>query len=131
MKKLGIIAVALVLAITGVVFAACSKAPAEIPADSEYIGTWKALDISAANQSESADSALEDEWTITFNADGTYESTSGETTKGTWSITDEGVKMTGDTKLTLTKDGDKLATKVVGATITFEKQADAAEEVSE
>lgn len=93
--------------------------------DSKYVGTWKALDMSLGDESETID----DDWLLTLNADGTGVLTADdddeekeEPASFTWEPVDGGFKTGGDVKLTFKDDGDKIKTNIFGVDLTFAKQ---------
>ena len=98
----------------------------EIPADSPYIGTWKAVRAELMGEAAEMDEVLEGEWIITLKADGTVEQQStDESGTGVWSITKDGIKVKLDdakSALKFTYANDELSTKMV-ATFFFQKQS--------
>ena len=128
MKKVLALFFALALTLSLVSLAGCgSSKSGEIPADSPYIGTWEATRAELKGETADMNDFLEDgKWTITLNADGTVQQTSGtETETGVWSITNDGLSMKLDgakKAVKFTAEGDELATKII-ATIYFVKQS--------
>lgn len=99
----------------------------EIPADSIYIGTWKAVRAEIMGEEASLEDELEGgDWIFTLKADGTVEQTyEGKTETGVWSITEDGVKVKieGSKKsLKFTYEDNQLVTKII-ANLYFEKQS--------
>ena len=87
--------------------------------NSKYVGTWKCESMSMLDESE----ALEDEWIITLNPDGTGVSESaGEVTNFKWTETNDGFKCSGDLKLTFTDSGDGVKTSFMKVDLNFVKQ---------
>ncbi|MBQ7241454.1 MAG: hypothetical protein IJS35_01555 [Firmicutes bacterium] len=87
--------------------------------NSKYVGTWKCESMSLMEESE----ALEEDWTITLNPDGTGKSESeGEITDFKWTETDEGFKCSGDLKLKFTDDGEGVKTSFMKVDLHFTKQ---------
>ena len=125
MKKLMIITLAAVMTLA---FAACSRGGGSSSgnadlSDSRYVGTWRAGELTLGGE---ADELKGGEWTITLNGDGTGElySRDGETgeeetSELTWTLTDDGFKTAGGTKLTFTDDGEGIKTKILGVEIHF------------
>lgn len=101
--------------------AACGggSSSSEDLSDSEYVGTWKATSMAVGDESE----AVDEEYTLTLNADGTGEFVSIEGTSNiTWQLTSDGFKTKGDTKLTFVDDGDNIKAKISIAELIFERQ---------
>ena len=114
------LAVAAIMALTVFAFTGCGGGDAD-NSDSPYVGTWKATDMSLADESE----AVEEDWILTINEDGTGTISNGdETSEFTWEPTDEGFKTKGDMKLKFKADGDTISAKIIGVKLTFEKQSE-------
>ena len=90
--------------------------------DSKYVGTWKATTLSSDVLDESEE--LEDEFTLTLNADGTGTLSGGEDEDSTftWTPKDNGFKTKGDVKMTFTDNGDNIKATIFGVDLNFEKQ---------
>lgn len=117
MKKLTTLALAAIMVLAALSFTACGGDADN--SDSPYVGTWKAADMSLADESE----AVEGEWILTINEDGTGNLTDGSgVSEFTWEPTNEGFKTKGDVKLKFKADGDKISAKIIGVKLTFEKQ---------
>lgn len=112
---LGMIMMVLCFGISG-----CSKdeGPKDY-SDSKYVGTWKVDAISFKDATEEFD----ENWTLTFKADGTgISKDSEEETTFTWQPTEDGLKTKGDVKLTFTDKGDKIEASLFGVKLTFHKE---------
>lgn len=87
--------------------------------DSKYVGTWKVDAISFKDATEEFD----ENWTLTFKADGTgISKDSEEQTNFTWQLTEDGLKTKGKPKLTFTDKGDKIEASLFGVKLTFHKE---------
>lgn len=120
MKRLTLLTVLSMIILTAVLFVACgsSSEPADY-SDSPYVGTWKAVSLSLADESE----GLDEDWTLVINADGTGTLDDGEEAGDfNWEPTDDGFKTTGDTKMKFKGDGERVTTKILGVELAFEKQ---------
>ena len=118
MKKVLLFALVAVMALSTFALVGCGGGDSDV-SGSKYVGTWKALGMSLGDESE----AIDDEWILTLNDDGTGTITGeGETSEFTWELTDEGFKTDGDMKLKFKDDGDNIVAKVIGVKLTFEKQ---------
>ena len=120
--KKRIIAVICLVLTACLFFTACSSSKKE-PQDltnSKYLGTWKAVSASIGDTTD----PYEDECILTLNPDGTAVFTSAEedAAKCNWEETDKGIKLTGDSKLTFTDDGNGLTAKILGVKLHFEHQ---------
>ena len=124
MKKFISILCVMAFAVSLLALAGCGGSK-EIPADSPYIGTWKAVRAELMGGATEMDEVLEGEWIITLNADGTAEEQStDESGIGVWSITKDGIKVKLDgakSALKFTYENNELSTKMV-ATFFFQKQ---------
>lgn len=122
MKRLTMIAVVSVMILSAFVFASCGdqgSSEGTDLSDSKYVGTWKAVSMSALGESE----APEDDWILTVNADGTGDLASEEESGAfTWEPIEGGFQTTGDTKLKFKDQGDAIVAKIIGVELTFEKQ---------
>lgn len=117
MRKKSLIVMLVIMALAVVTLTSCGSKGDQ--ADSKYVGTWKITNISMGDESDSFDK----NWTITLNADGTGVTESeGVKEDLTWELTDGGFKTKGGIKATFKDDGDNITTKILGATLTFEKQ---------
>ena len=122
MKRIISIAVVLLMIMSVLLLAGCggsgSGSSADL-SDSKYVGVWKATNMELKDDSE----ALDTEWVLTLNGDGTGQFVSEEETSNiTWELTSDGFKTKGDTKLTFKDDGDNIKTKIIGVDLIFEKQ---------
>ena len=100
--------------------ASTSAASSKDYSDSKFVGTWKVDTITFKDTTEPFDTA----WTLVVKADGTGQSISeDETEEFTWTPTDNGFKTKGDVKATFVADGDSITTKIIGATLRFNKAA--------
>ena len=124
MKKFISILCVMAFAVSLLALAGCGGSK-EIPADSPYIGTWKAVRAELMGEATDMSEVLEGEWIITLNADGTaVEQSTDESGTGVWSITKDGVKAKLDgakSSLKFTYENNELSTKLV-ATFFFQKQ---------
>lgn len=126
MKKIISILCAAAIVVSLFALAGCGGSK-EIPADSVYIGTWKAVRAEIMGEEASLEEELEGgDWVFTLKADGTIEQTyDGKTESGVWSITDKGVKAKIDgakSSIKFTYEDNQLVTKII-ANIYFEKQS--------
>ena len=125
MKKIFSILMVMAVAVSILALAGCGGSK-EIPADSVYIGTWKAVRAELLGEEATLDEVLEGEWIITLKADGTLEQNSeSETSTGVWSITGNGIRVKIDgakSAMKFTYKDNALSTKVA-ATFYFEKQS--------
>ena len=118
MKKIVSIALAAVMVLTALALTACGSSGSDL-SDSKYVGSWKAVSMSVGDESEAPDG----EWMLTVNDDGTGTLDDGsEISEFTWEPADGGFKTKGDVKLKFKDDGDNITAKVIGVTLTFEKQ---------
>ena len=104
---------------------ACGGSNSDDLKNSRYVGTWKLVSISVADQSEQ----LEEEWILELKEDGKGTMTGSpdaEEDDGpsefTWQLVNGGFKCKGDLKTTFKDDGDNITTTVIGAKLTFEKE---------
>ena len=99
------------------------KAPSS---DSPYIGTWKATNAEFKDEKMDMAEVLEEgDYIVTLNEDGTGTSSYGdENESGTWTETDNGLKLRGDDlKMDFVDEGNgTLSCKVFGFKMFFEKQ---------
>ena len=87
--------------------------------DSKYVGTWKATYLSLKDET----GELEEDTYLILNPDGTAEFVSDdEVSTCNWQETKNGFKLTGDTKLKFTDDGDGIVTTILGVGLHFERQ---------
>ena len=115
------------LALVCVVLSGCDNGgTAEIPEDSPYIGTWKAVSADFKGEEMPLEEAVGDAFIITLNADATARIISdGADQPGTWKITGSGISVRvsdakSDSKYTA-KD-DTLILTMFGVNIHFAKQ---------
>ena len=124
MKKLIMPVLAMVLAVSCLALTACGGGSSEDLSNSKYVGTWKIAEVTLKDASEE----LNIDYTLTLNDDGTGTflavDENGQEDKSdiTWSLTDDGFKTKGGTKLTFTDDGDNIQTKMLGVGLVFVKQ---------
>ena len=113
--------------------AACGGGSSEDLSDSKYLGTWVASSVSVGEESEDVDD--EGVYTLTLNDDGTgtFVSTDPEGNEEisniTWSLTSDGFKTKGDTKLTFKDDGDGIVASLLGIKLHFARVSDEGEDV--
>ena len=116
-KHVPVILVILTLMVT-LLLSGCGGKTEDL-SDSKYVGTWKFKEMTLADES----GELPHEWIIVVNGDGTGTSTSdGEEASFTWKPVSDGFKTSGDLKVTFHDDGDNITMKLLGVTMTFEKQ---------
>ena len=124
MKKFVAIAVSIIMVFSVLALTACGGGgSSEDLSDSKYVGTWKGVEMTFADESEE----FQDDIILTINGDGTgtlVGSEEGETEESsfTWEPTSDGFKTKGDVKMTFKDDGDKITSKIIGVTMVFEKQ---------
>ena len=125
MKK-RIISVLCLLLMACMLLTACGGSKSSGPQDlsnSKYVGNWVAVSMSIKDTTE----PYQDECYLTLNPDGTAvfyagDSEESESASCNWEETSKGIKLTGDSKMEFTADGDTLATKIMGVTLLFERQ---------
>lgn len=117
---------AILLSITMVfvfAFAACGGGSSEDLSDSKYVGTWEMKSMSLGDEAED----FGEGYTLVLNGDGTGTFTGvnddgeEEVSDITWSLSDDGFKTKGDSKMTFTDDGDGIKTKILGVELHFVK----------
>ena len=124
MKKFVAIAVSIIMVCSVLALTACGGGgSSEDLSDSKYVGTWKGVEMTVADESEE----FQDDIILTINGDGTgtlVGSEEGETEESsfTWEPTSDGFKTKGDVKMTFKDDGDKITSNIIGVTMVFEKQ---------
>ena len=117
MKK-RMISIFSILAVVATLLLSGCNGNTEDLSNSKYVGTWKAVSMELGGESE----GLSADYSITLKPDGTTEFISDEgTTTGTWKLTDNGFKTSGETKLSFTDDGDDIVGKVIGVTLRFKR----------
>lgn len=125
MKKFISILCVMAFAVSLLALAGCGGSK-EIPADSQYIGTWKAVRAELMGEKAEMSEVLDGDWIITLKADGTAEQqSSDESGAGVWSITKNGIKVKLDdakSAMKFTYENNELSSKLV-ATFFFEKQS--------
>ena len=122
-KKATAILLALLFAASCVSLIGCSGGNTKIPADSPYIGSWKAVKAVALGEETPIGEVLDEgDYVIILNADGTASSIYGETVNCKWSITNNGVKLIDGTRLTLKSEDGMLMANLFGVKLYFEKQ---------
>ena len=113
------VSVLCLLLIAGMVLCACGKSGSQDVSNSKYIGSWKAVTISFKDLTDD----YTDECTLTLNGDGTAVFfIEGEETRCGWEETGSGLKLTGESKMSFTADGDALLFKIAGSELRFERQ---------
>ena len=121
MKKRISILVAVMMILSMLALASCgssSQKPADY-SDSKYVGVWKCSGLSLGDEK----GELEDEWLLTVNKDGTGTlASANDSSSFNWSPANGGFKTTGDVKTTFKDAGDNIETKIIGVTLSFEKQ---------
>jgi len=122
-KTVSILCVTIIL-ISCVLLAGCGSKGGDIPADSPYIGTWKAVRTEFKDETADPAEMLGGDFILELNADGTAKLiTAGEEQTAPWSITSTGVKVKGDdVNMTFKSEGSTLTTSIIGVTIILEKQ---------
>ena len=124
MKKFVAISVSIIMVFSVLALTACGGGgSSEDLSDSKYVGTWKGVEMTVADESEE----FQDDIILTINGDGTgtlVGSEEGETEESsfTWEPTSDGFKTKGDVKMTFKDDGDKITSKIIGVTMVYEKQ---------
>ena len=124
MKKFVAIAVSIIMVFSVLALTACGGGgSSEDLSDSKYVGTWKGVEMTVADESEE----FQDDIILTINGDGTgtlvgSEDGEDEESSFTWEPTSDGFKTKGDVKMTFKDDGDKITSKIIGVTMVFEKQ---------
>ena len=120
-KTLSILCALLILALC-VSMAGCGS-KGDIPADSPYIGTWKAVRATVKVEVMDGNEVLEKDFIIILNQDGSASVDYDESGKGTWSLTDSGARIKGDDlNIKLKMEDGTMTTSVLGMTFFFEKQ---------
>lgn len=114
-----LLCIALLLSCTAL--AACGK---QDVSSSRYVGTYKAVSATMMGETVPAEEVFDYDVILELNADGTGRLTSGTEDDGTftWKETNEGVKTSGDAKLTLKDTGEGLDASVIGVHLLFVKQ---------
>ena len=101
--------------------ASCGGGSEEL-SDSKYVGTWRAESVSFAGESGAIEGGV---FKLTLNGDGTgtFVSTEDDGTEEvsniTWSLTSDGFKTKGDTKLTFKDDGEDITASFMGVDLRF------------
>lgn len=126
MKRIISILLTVVLALSCLALASCSKKDAGTAptADSPYIGTWKATRGELKGESTPIEEILDsDTFVIELKEDGTAIIDSSEQETCTWTETKDGINVkAGDGELKFIATDGNLAMKVLNARIIFEKQ---------
>ena len=121
MKKRLIILIGVLAVFTCMGFTACGSSGGNSDgtdlSDSPYLGEWVTADVSLGDESE----AMEEDFTMTLNDDGTGTLVGGdETSNFTWTPTSEGFKTDGDLKVKFKADGeDAIHAKLFGVSLNF------------
>lgn len=130
MKKKLVILISLAM-VCMFAFAACGGGGNEDLSDSKYVGTWVAKSLSIAGESGDIDGGV---FKLTLNGDGTgtFVSTEADGTEEvsnvTWSLTSDGFKTKGDTKMKFTDDGDGIKSKILGVELHFAREEEGSDE---
>lgn len=130
MKKKIAIIISFMMVLT-FALAACDGSGNADLSDSKYVGSWRATTLSLGEDSEE----LGGEYILTLNGDGTGtflstdEEGNDEVSDITWSLTDDGFKTKGDTKLKFKDDGDGISAKIIGVDLHFERVNEQGEDV--
>ena len=123
MKKKLVIMLSLVMVFT-FAFAACGGGGEDL-SDSKYVGTWVAESLSIAGESGDFEGGS---FKLTLNGDGTgtfisvADDGNEEISNVTWSLTSEGFKTSGDTKMKFKYDGDGIMSKILGVELHFVRE---------
>ena len=119
MKRKLALLICMIMVLSCISLTACSFGGDQDLSDSKYVGTWKLSSLSFQDDSE----AFEEDYTLILTGDGKGQFIDEEGESNiTWSLTNDGFKTKGDTKLTFTDDGENIKTKVIGVELIFEKQ---------
>ena len=135
MKKAFIVLCVMLMTVS-CIFCGCSKknddggnttttqSTAASVAESQYVGTWKAVRAELLGKEADLREALEEDLVMVLNADGTASLISGEEeSTGNWSETSDGVKLTGtDMNTSLKNVNGQLTIEMFGFNIYFDKQ---------
>lgn len=126
MKKFRAVITCILSLFLCVVLAGCGAKENKDVSNSKYVGTWKATKITTNGEEATAEEVFGGDYIMELKSDGTYiGQAGGETSKGTWTETDDGPKIyeDGNTKGTVYKaDGDTLVVNLVIAKVVFVKQ---------
>ena len=131
MKKTLVLLLSLMMVLT-FALASCGGGDTDL-SDSQYVGEWVAKSVGIADEKSDIEGG---EFRLTLNGDGTgtfvsiEEDGDKEVSDITWSLTDDGFRTKGDTKLTFTDNGDGITTKVIGVELNFVRASEEAEEES-
>ncbi len=124
MKKIPVLLLSLAM-VMAFALSACGSSSEDL-SNSKYVGSWQADTISVADESEDLDAV----YMLTLSEDGTGSFTSidedgnEEVSNITWSLTSDGFKTKGDTKLKFTDEGDGIKTSVIGVDLHFSRVKD-------
>ena len=104
--------------------AAAEEASAPV---SEYVGTWKAVSVELKDKKADLDEALEEDFIIVLNEDGTAKISSEDgQEEAKWFENDKGFRVQGvdsETDLKINKDKNgRMVLSFVGVHLVFEKQ---------
>ena len=105
-----------------------SAAAEEVSAPvSEYVGTWKAVSVELKDKKADLDEALEEDFIIVLNEDGTAKISSEDgQEEAKWFENDKGFRVQGvdsETDLKINKDKNgRMVLSFVGVHLVFEKQ---------
>ena len=131
MKRFVSAILVMLMAVSCLALAACgsgSSAPAESaaapPADSQYIGFWKATKAEVKDDVVPADEVFEEgDYTLELRDDGTATVIYVDEENGTWQEIDNGVHVTaGETDTDFAYSDDCLILEILGVNVYFEKQ---------
>ncbi len=119
MRKHIVISLFALFVLSALILSACGGSGNADLSDSKYVGTWKAEGMSLGDASE----AIEDDYIMTLNGDGTGTIVDPEeTSEFKWEPVKDGFKTSGDMNVTFKDDGDKITTNILGVDLTFVRQ---------
>lgn len=125
MKKIKMIMSCILTVFLCVILVGCGAKETEDVSNSQYVGTWKAVSVTAMGSESTAQEVFGGDFTLELKADGTYVTNAGtDTTNGTWTETKEGPKLyeEGNKDGAVYKaDGDTLVIDMVFAKVVLEK----------
>ena len=120
MKRKTAILMAAILAMSCFVLTACGQKDLS---NSKYLGNWKAVRASFNDTEATVEEVLGGEFVMELKGDGTANVTmAGEEMKAEWKETGDGIKFSGDLKLSFKDQDGVLDTSVIGVHFYLEKQ---------
>ena len=129
MKKTIIILAFAMAAMFCVLLAGCGSSGGDGAdlSDSKYVGTWKAVSVELKDKKADLDEALEEDFIIVLNEDGTAKISSEDgQEEAKWFENDKGFRVQGvdsETDLKINKDKNgRMVLSFVGVHLVFEKQ---------